>query len=49
MVYIGLKFVYVHITLCFNFYQINEDGEIQTHNRLVIKALILCQKTILTQ
>jgi hypothetical protein len=25
-----------------NFYQINKDGEIQTRDRLVIKALILC-------
>jgi hypothetical protein len=31
--------------LVFNFYQINRDGEIQTHNRLVIKALISCQRT----
>ena len=28
-----------------NFYQINKDGEIQTHNHLVIKALIPCQRT----
>ena len=28
-----------------NFYQINEDGEIQTHDPLVIKALISCQRT----
>jgi hypothetical protein len=28
--------------LVFNFYQINEDGEIQTRDRLVIKALIIC-------
>ena len=33
----------------FNFYQINEDSEIQIHDRLAIKSLILCQKTILTQ
>jgi len=26
-----------------NFYQINKDGEIQTRDRLVIKALIPCQ------
>jgi hypothetical protein len=31
-----------------NFYQINRDGEIQTRNRLVIKVLISCQRTILT-
>ena len=35
--------------LVFNFYQINRDGEIQTHNRLVIKALIPCQRTKLTK
>jgi len=32
-----------------NFYQINEDGEIRTRDRMVIKALIPCQRTILTQ
>jgi hypothetical protein len=32
-----------------NFYQINENGEIQTRDRLVIKALIPCQKIISTQ
>ena len=32
-----------------NFYQINGDGEIRTRDRLVIKALIPCQRTILTQ
>jgi len=32
-----------------DFYQINEDGEIQTRDRLVIKTLILCQRTISTQ
>jgi hypothetical protein len=31
--------------LVLNFYQINRDGEIQTHNHLVIKALIPCQRT----
>jgi hypothetical protein len=31
-----------------NFYQINRNGEI-THNYLVIKALILCQRTSSTQ
>ena len=35
--------------LVLNFYQINEDGEIQTRDRLVIKALIPYQRTILTQ
>ena len=33
----------------FNFYQINENSEIRTRDRLVIKALIPCQKTISTQ
>jgi hypothetical protein len=33
----------------FNFYQINGDGEIRTRDRLVIKALIPCQRTISTQ
>jgi len=32
-----------------NFYQINRDDEIRTHDRLVIKALIPCQRTISTQ
>jgi len=32
-----------------NFYQINEDGEIQTRDRLVIKTLISCQKIISIQ
>jgi hypothetical protein len=32
-----------------NFYQINEDGEIRTRDRLVIKTLIPCQRTISTQ
>ena len=32
-----------------NFYQINRDGEIRTHDRLVSKALIPCQKTISIQ
>jgi hypothetical protein len=32
-----------------NFYQINRDGEIRTRDRLVIKALIPCQRTISTQ
>jgi hypothetical protein len=32
-----------------NFYQINKDSEIQTHDRLVIKALISCQRTNSTQ
>jgi len=31
-----------------NFYQINGDGEIRTRDYLVIKALISCQKTIIT-
>jgi hypothetical protein len=33
----------------FNFYQINGDGEIQTRDRLIIKTLIPCQRTNLTQ
>jgi len=33
----------------FNFYQINKDDEIQTRDRLVIKALIPCQRTISTK
>jgi hypothetical protein len=33
----------------FNFYQINGDGESRTRDRLVIKALIPCQRTISTQ
>jgi hypothetical protein len=32
-----------------NFYQINGNDEIQTHDRLVIKALIPCQRTNSTQ
>jgi len=32
-----------------DFYQINEDGEIQTRDRLILKALIPCQRTISTQ
>ena len=32
-----------------NFYQINRDCEIRTRDRLVIKALIPCQRTISTQ
>jgi hypothetical protein len=32
-----------------NFYQINGDGKIRTRDRLVIKALIPCQRTISTQ
>jgi hypothetical protein len=32
-----------------NFYQINGNGEIRTRDRLIIKALISCQRTILTQ
>ena len=35
--------------LVLNFYQINRDGEIRTRDRLVIKALIPCQRTISTQ
>ena len=35
--------------LVLNFYQINGDGEIRTRDRLVIKALIPCQRTISTQ
>jgi hypothetical protein len=35
--------------LVLNFYQINGDGEIRTCDRLVIKALIPCQRTISTQ
>jgi hypothetical protein len=35
--------------LVLNFYQINEDGEIRTRDRLVIKALIPCQRTISIQ
>ena len=35
--------------LMFNFYQINKDGEILTRDRLVIKALIPCQRIISTQ
>jgi len=32
-----------------NFYEINEDDEIRTRNRLVIKALIPYQRIISTQ
>jgi len=35
--------------LVLDFYQINGDGEIRTRDRLVIKALIPCQRTISTQ
>jgi hypothetical protein len=35
--------------LVLNFYQINENDEIWTRDRLVIKALIPCQRTISTQ
>jgi hypothetical protein len=37
------------IYLVLNFYQINGDGEIRTRDRLVIKALIPCQRTISTR
>jgi len=33
----------------FNFYKINEDSEIRTRDRLVIKILISCQKINSTQ
>jgi hypothetical protein len=47
---LGLKLAQAHITLCLIFfYQINRDGEIRTRNRLVIKALISCQRTNSTQ
>jgi len=32
-----------------NFFHINEDGEIRTRDRLVVKALIPCQRTNSTQ
>ena len=35
--------------LVLNFYQINEDNDIQTRDILVIKALISYQRTISTQ
>jgi hypothetical protein len=35
--------------LVLNFYQINRDSEIRTRDRLVIKTLIPCQRTISTQ
>ena len=35
--------------LVLNFYQINRDDEIRTRDRLVIKILIPCQRTISTQ
>jgi len=35
--------------LVLNFYQINESSEIRTHDHLVIKALISCQRIISTQ
>ena len=33
----------------FIFYQINEDNEIRTRDRFVIKVLIQCQKIMSTQ
>jgi hypothetical protein len=38
-------YTYLHY-LVLNFYQINEDGEIRTCDRLVIKTPISCQRTI---
>jgi len=35
--------------LVLNFYQINRNDEIRTHDRLVINVLIPCQRTISTQ
>ena len=40
-----MKLVWTHITLCFIFYQINKNSKIRTCNYLVIKILILYQKT----
>ena len=42
-----LKLAQTHY-LVLNFYQINKDSEIQIFDHLVIKALIPCQRTILT-
>jgi len=44
-----LKLAQAHITLCLIFYQINGDGEIQTRDHLVIKALIPCQRNALAK
>jgi hypothetical protein len=44
-----LKLAQTHITLCLIFYQINENDEIQTRDRLVIKTLIPYQIIISTQ
>jgi len=41
---LDLKLIHVHLI----FYQINMDDEIQTRDRLVIKALIPCQIIIST-
>jgi hypothetical protein len=46
---LSLKLVQAHIIFVLNFYKINGDGEIRTRDHLVIKALIPCQGTILTQ
>ena len=46
---LGLKICTDPLYLVLNFYQINGDGEIRTRDRLVIKALIPCQRTISTQ
>jgi hypothetical protein len=45
----GLETCTCPLYLVLNFYQINEDDEIRTRDRLVIKALIPCQRTISTQ
>jgi len=45
----GLETCTGPLYLVLDFYQINGDGEIRTRDRLVIKALIPCQRTISTQ
>jgi len=45
----GLETCICSYDLMLNFYHINEDGEIRTCDRLVIKVLIPCQRTNSTQ
>ena len=44
--FLNLKFKKIHIILCLIFCQINEDGEIRTRDRLVIKTPIPYQRII---
>jgi hypothetical protein len=44
--FLNLKFEKIHIILCLIFCQINEDDEIRTRDRLIIKILIPYQRII---